>query len=546
MQAQGQTQGRYTILGEIASGATATVFLAEDIVLRRKVALKKLHPHLWNHTEAVRRFEKEAVAVASLSHENIIKVYDFGSQDRGLFLAMEYVDGSSLESLMPEPDKGLPNLTALSIFHQLLAGLAAAHTAGIYHRDIKPSNVLVDTKGCVRIADFGIAFLSVETSITKTGSYLGTPGYSAPEQAQGLPTTDKTDIFATGILFYRCLTGRLPFAAETPHAVLIAIMEKVPAKANFVNPRLIPGLAELVEEMLAKDPEQRPNAQRCLEKLETLAGRHGFPLDAARICRFSADPLAYAASEYREIAVGFLNQARRAQAEGRQRDAMKDFSLAEIFAEADSDVGREAAGFLAGMAARMRRKKRIWVTLMLLGAFCVGYGIFRLLAERAGRNMAAAPVSIPLPAPTPTPIPTPIRTPIAAALPVEQAQPHPAPRPLSRGKPIRVSLRKEQAARKAVPARTAVVPSLEAADPAAAAAPGYVLVKSNPPFAKIRIDGKLMGTTPLKAPLELASGSHQLDLEREGCAPLHANFRILSGETASLRYSLDRDARTEP
>ncbi|MEO7425613.1 MAG: serine/threonine-protein kinase, partial [Fibrobacteria bacterium] len=181
-----QTPGRYTILEEIASGGTATVYLAEDTVLRRKVALKKLHPHLHSHPLTVRRFEKEAVAVASLSHGNIIKVYDYGSEEKTLFLAMEYVDGVSLDGLLQSIPNGMPSLTALSVFHQLLEGLNAAHANGIYHRDIKPSNILVDRKGCVRIADFGIAFLSKETSITKTGSYLGTPGYSAPEQAQGL------------------------------------------------------------------------------------------------------------------------------------------------------------------------------------------------------------------------------------------------------------------------------------------------------------------------------------------------------------------------
>lgn len=245
---------RYTILEEIASGSTATVYLAHDTVLRRKVALKKLHPHLHNHAEMVKRFAKEAVAIAALSHVNIIKVFEYGKEERNLYLAMEFIDGMNLEAMLEKGGGSLPCLAALSMFRQLLEGLGAAHARGIYHRDIKPSNVLVDREGCVRIADFGIAFLSEETSFTRTGSYLGTPGYSAPEQADGLAVTGKTDIFAMGILFYRCLSGRLPFQGETPHAALRAVMEKTPARLSAITPRVLPGCQELIESMLAKKP----------------------------------------------------------------------------------------------------------------------------------------------------------------------------------------------------------------------------------------------------------------------------------------------------
>ncbi|HLP42881.1 MAG TPA: serine/threonine-protein kinase, partial [Fibrobacteria bacterium] len=270
-----QEQGRYSVTEEIASGSTATVFLAEDRILRRKVALKKLHPHLLNHPETVTRFQKEAVAVASLSHENIIRLYDFGNEARNLFLAMEYVDGPSLEGLLAD-HVPLPGRVCLTLMSQVLRGLAAAHEAGIIHRDIKPSNLLVDSRGKVRLADFGIAFLAEEAHITKTGSYLGTPVYSAPEQAKGLPATAKSDIFSAGILFFRCLTGRLPFVGDSPQAVLTAILERAPARAVLINRRVLPGLSELVDRMLAKDPLKRPSAAGCLAELEAVAARHGF------------------------------------------------------------------------------------------------------------------------------------------------------------------------------------------------------------------------------------------------------------------------------
>jgi serine/threonine-protein kinase len=574
-----QAEGRYSIVREIASGSTATVYLAEDTVLRRKVALKQLHPHLWNHSETVRRFEKEAVAVASLSHENIIKVYDFGNQGRGFYLAMEYVDGSSLEALLKDTRGFLPNLTALSLFHQLLGGLASAHAAGIYHRDIKPSNVLVDSKGCVRVADFGIAFLSEETSITKTGSYLGTPGYSAPEQAQGLPATDKTDIFATGILFYRCLTGKLPFEAETPHAVLLAILEKMPPKANLANRRVLPGLAELVEEMLAKDPAQRPSALQCLEKLAALADRLGFAPDKARVRGFLADPQGRVHAECAEISASFAAQARRARAERKHRDCMKHFSLAEIFAEADSDVAREAAGYLAARSASMRLRARAGVAVALTAIAAMGAWIMRLspAADKpvarpaatatapAGSAPGIARPSVPAPAPAvpegnvavpPEPIPaTSEAAPRAAVLPASPGKP--APKAIAKALPPRPAQRAERAPiRASAPPGTAAEPVTETlpreasaaeAEPAReAAGPGFVLIMTNPPFAKVRIDGKPAGTTPIRVPVAIPAGAHTLDLERDGCDPLRAGFNIMPGETASLRYTLDRAASASP
>lgn len=354
-----QAQGRYTILKEIASGSTATVFLAEDSVLRRKVALKKLHPHLVNLPEMMMRFEKEAVAVASLSHENVIKIYDFGRGDNGAFLAMEFVDGLSLECLLQDTPGGLPGIVALTVFHQLVLGLVEAHDRGICHRDIKPSNVLVDRKGRILIADFGLASLSEEASITKTGSYLGTPSYCAPEQAMGKSVTTKSDIFSTGALFYRVLTGRLPFEAETPHAAIVAILEKTPPKAGLVNPRILPGLSDLVHKMLAKLPDARPNAVSCALELERIASESGFPLEPARISRFLEDSNGCRDAEHREISQSLGLRGRLAEKAGRSREAMKLFALAEIFSDAGSGIHREASAFLQDRTAKIQKRRNL-------------------------------------------------------------------------------------------------------------------------------------------------------------------------------------------
>lgn len=569
-------QGRYIVRGEIASGSTATVFLAEDAVLRRKVALKKLHPHLLGHAEAVARFGKEAVAVASLSHENVIRVYDFGNEAGNHFLAMEYVDGASLEDLL----KGggpLPVLVSLAVFRQVLSGLAAAHEAGIVHRDIKPSNLLVDRRGIVRIADFGIAFLAEEKNITRTGSFMGTPVYSSPEQAQGLPASARSDIFSTGILFYRCLTGRLPFDGASSHAILTAIIERNPPRAIQYNRRILPGLGELVERMLAKDPGQRPDADRCLTELGEVSARHELASEPDRIRRYMEEGAVYAEVEGRELRDHFLRAALRKEEAGKTREAVKSAALAGLHAGLEAG-DREAARRIAGKDRSQRRRKAA-LSLLALAPLIVGLSMLRGFGEKDNPDRAAVPAARPAGEdPAPAEIrewaadgapatdqdqagervtlttaviaagePDPISVQVAGAVPAEIRQSPDRPRP---NPPPAKSLPKKQpdSPAGAAPAGAAAAGGDEA--PATRnqsagkgirpAASGYLVVKTNPPFARVSMEGRALGTTPFKAPIELPEGAHELLLEREGCAPLRSVVRIRAGETSLLRLVLER------
>lgn len=540
-----EESGRYTVREEIASGSTATVFLAEDKVLRRKVALKKLHPHLLGHAEAVKRFQKEAVAVASLSHENIIRIYDYGNQERNLYLAMEYVDGASLESLLGPMGTPMPGRVCLSVFHQLMRGLLAAHEAGIVHRDIKPSNLLVDRRGRVRIADFGIAFLQQEQSITATGSYLGTPVYSAPEQARSEPATARSDIFSSGILFYRCLTGSLPFVGENSHITLSAILEKNPVKPALVNRRVLPGFSELVERMLAKDPQKRPGAAECLAELEAVAARNGLPIDADRVRRHLEDTPASAAGEGPELSQHFQEMARKAKEAGQTRMAAKLAALAEIHADPGT----------AACVVPEENKLRIWCRLPMALAPIMGIGIAGLVlwlvlsggeppAQAAARPAAAAPaVSLPPPPPAPAePLKEVVTESTPRNKPAPAAPPRPRPRPTASRSPA--SGRADEASHHPAvpPEAVAVIPAApaRAAAPAAAAPQvGFLMVKSNPPFARVSLAGREIGTTPFKSPLLMPTGAHELLLERAGCKPLRATVRIASAETALVRLLLD-------
>ena len=554
-----QDSARYSIRGEIASGATATVFLAEDRLLRRKVALKRLHPHLLGNAETVKRFRQEALAIAALSHENIIQVYDYGDQIRDLYLAMEYVDGASLESLLAGPTRILPNLAALASLHQLMSGLAAAHGAGIVHRDIKPSNVLVDSKGVVRIADFGLAFLAEEHSITKTGSYLGTPVYSSPEQANGLPALDKSDIFSAGILFYRCFTGHLPFQGENSHAILRSIAEAKPRKPSSLNRRLFPGQSELTMAMLARDPEKRPSAAACAEELSALASRAGFALEPARVRRLMAAPDTYPAAECGEIAARFLQEAGIAQSAGERRKAMKLRAQADLFSVPATRIEPFEAGRFERLAARASMR-RVAVAAVPLAALVLSVGSW--ISMRHG-----PPPSFGAPATASTPaIPTaPATAPIPEAMPDSSAPDSPAipavshaesgaeplsvpaVRPSPAGTPRRPAFPKGT-----LPPERPSTPALPAPAPAPVAesvtdtllsparpADGGLMVKSNPPFATVRVDGVDAGRTPFKTPYMLAPGEHQIVVEREDYRTHKTTVKVESGAVLSLRLALD-------
>ncbi len=532
---------RYTIVREIASGSTATVFLAEDKVLRRKVALKKLHPHLTSHYETVKRFEKEAVSVASLSHENIIKIFDFGNEDKNLFLAMEYVDGFSLEALLNGENFSLPNLVALDIFQQILKGLTAAHDVGICHRDIKPSNILVDKKGLVRIADFGIAYLAEENSITKTGSFLGTPRYSAPEQAQGKTVTAKSDIFSTGILFYRCLTGKLPFEGETSHTVLKCIIEKPPPKLLQINRRILPGLPELVEKMLTKIPERRPDARHCLVELSTFAEIQGFNYSEDRLRRYLLDPAGYKEEERTEISAHFIRQARTFKENGDSRQALKLLSQAEIFEDLDAAGKRESQMLMLKQNSKYR-KLALFCTFLAFSVIVV-FWIARQPSEiQTHRKEAQTYVNILIDSNS-------LRETMPSVWPESTKAFKAAADSKVFPKPIHPSSLKHSAQSQNLtkPAETQTTQALITPqfptvqeNVTATQLPGYLMIKTSPPFAMILVDGDTLGTTPLKSAFELPAGNHELTLQKEGCFPVTSQIIILSGETALLRFELAR------
>jgi len=247
--------GRYRIVRKLGTGGMANVYLAEDQELGRSVAIKILDERHAADEQFVERFRREAKNAASLSHPNIVSIYDRGEAEGTYYIAMEYLDGRTLKELLVR--FGTPPVKiAIGYTRQVLSALAFAHKYGLVHRDIKPHNVLVDSGGHVKVTDFGIA-RSEASQMTEAGSIIGTAQYLSPEQARGAPVDQRSDIYSVGILLYELLTGAVPFTGDTPVEIAMKHLSAVPDPPSKKRPDVPRGLDLAVIRALAKDPAER-------------------------------------------------------------------------------------------------------------------------------------------------------------------------------------------------------------------------------------------------------------------------------------------------
>jgi tetratricopeptide (TPR) repeat protein/predicted Ser/Thr protein kinase len=249
----GQTLGRYQVVAELGRGGFATVYQGYDPGLERYVALKVLHPELTRDEAALRRFQREAMAVARLRHPNVVIVYEFGEQTGTAYIVMEFVEGTTLKEKLGKP---LPLDEAQRIVGDVASALDYAHGRGVVHRDIKPANIMITTESQVVLADFGIALLA-QSSDSITRGLLGTPQYMAPEQALGDPIDARSDLYALGIVLFEMLAGQVPFRGDSPLATLALQVNAPLPKLRSINPSVPEAVEAMVERALAKDPAQR-------------------------------------------------------------------------------------------------------------------------------------------------------------------------------------------------------------------------------------------------------------------------------------------------
>ncbi|MEC1406477.1 Stk1 family PASTA domain-containing Ser/Thr kinase [Bacillus halotolerans] len=257
--------GRYQILRAIGGGGMANVYLAEDIILDREVAIKILRFDYVNDNEFIRRFRREAQSASSLDHPNIVSIYDLGEEDDIYYIVMEYVEGMTLKEYITANGPLHPK-EALSIMEQIVSAIAHAHQNHIVHRDIKPHNILIDHMGNIKVTDFGIATALTSTTITHTNSVLGSVHYLSPEQARGGLATKKSDIYALGIVLFELLTGRIPFDGESAVSIALKHLQAETPSAKRWNPSVPQSVENIILKATAKDPFHRYETAEDMEE----------------------------------------------------------------------------------------------------------------------------------------------------------------------------------------------------------------------------------------------------------------------------------------
>lgn len=269
--------GHYRVLRLLGAGGMGKVFLAEDVHLQRQVALKVLPPELVTQEDFRQRFLREARSTAALRSDHIVIIHQVGEHKTLPFIAMEFLQGSTLGAWLGQNQK--PTLAQTVDFGlQIARGLDAAHRSGLVHRDIKPANIWVETpSGRVKILDFGLVRGTDESArLTQTGMVMGTPAYMAPEQADGTPLDARADLFSLGCVLYEMAAGEPPFTGSSTIAILKATALKDPRPLREMNPSIPPALADLIKRLLAKKPQDRPaSAAEVIAELEAIAVEHG-------------------------------------------------------------------------------------------------------------------------------------------------------------------------------------------------------------------------------------------------------------------------------
>ena len=439
----GRSFGAYKILESVGEGGMAVVYKGFQESLNRYVAIKVLRGDLAQNQEFIARFRREALAVAALSHPNLLHVYDAGRDHGVYYIIMDYVPGGSLHDLIGfgpvEPGR------AVSIAAQVADALDSAHRRGLIHRDVKPSNILMAEDGRPLLTDFGIAkALHESTQLTHTGASIGTPAYMAPEQAEGQSTDGRTDIYALGIVLFEMLSGQAPFRAETPMELIYKQMQTPPPPLRQVNPSVPAGLEGIVNRALAKQPKDRYQTAgefaAALRQFQTSEA----PSAAARARVKQATPTPTPAG------VALLGPEGQ-----RRRRRLLAILVMAIVAVLLALLGTGAYLLLGGGGPTGTAKTPLFVTMVVTSRVVTVVvspeGAISPATEGSTKEAALMPTPVPATLPSPPPeLATPSHStePVAIALPTSLPSPSPTQAPLVSPVP---TLRRPQPSSGAIP-----------------------------------------------------------------------------------------------
>jgi serine/threonine protein kinase len=374
--------GRYELGGLLGAGGMAEVYEGHDRLLARRVAVKILLAQYAHDPAFLARFRREAQAAASLSHPNIVGVYDTGSEADTWFIVMEYVDGRTLKDII-RAEGALYWARAAEVAADVAGALAVAHARGIVHRDVKPGNVMLTTEGKVKVMDFGIARASAVPSITQTSAVVGTAQYIAPEQAQGLEVDARSDVYALGCCLYEMVTGQVPFTGPTPVAIAYRHVREDPTPPRALNPDVPVPLEQVCLKAMAKRPEDRYQTavemQRDLERV-----RVGEPVTVA-------GPLP---SQQTTQAIGGVGGYGNEQA--------------TTVLGAGGGGGTMAGGRAARYAEEMPEERRGsvgWVLAAIAALLVVGFAAFLITRAVTSPNTSGTPTTLTSPSTAPSTVP---------------------------------------------------------------------------------------------------------------------------------------------
>lgn len=511
--------GRYQIVGELGRGSMGVVYQGFDPVIGRTVAIKTMLPEGLSPQEFQEykaRFQREAMAAGILAHPNIVTVYDFGEDNGILYLAMEYLEGKSLEKIVQEQTV-LPLETILPIYDQVCGALDHAHRNKIVHRDIKPANIMILYSGLVKVTDFGIAKM-MSMGMTQAGQILGTPNYMSPEQVKGRQIDGRSDIFSLGVILYELVTGEKPFGGQNITTVIYKIINENPIPPRELDASIPAGLSYVISKALAKNPDER--YQTCREMAEDLRNYRnldgGVIPQSTVVLKTSPVPL-----ETPERTWPLGSQTPSWQASSLQMAPPPAASPQSIpTAIGEAPIGSPLEMIPPQAARRQSIPQIAWVLGALLVVAIMGVFVYfwGLGPNRTSVARSQAVRSAPVQNPQPTMQPAaPITPPAEPATPPASAA----------AKPIETPARPAAPSRQEPHARPAI-PKL-----------GDLMVSANVTGASISVDGQSDPSWLTPHTISgLSAGTHNIVLSMAGYDDFHQSVTIEEGQTSNVMATL--------
>lgn len=575
---------RWKVGDRIGMGGMASVHRSDDLRLDRPVAVKILHPHIAENADARARLAREARAIAQLKHESVIEVYDYDISDPDCtWLVTELIEGGSLREVLEHCPQPMPEVATM-IVSDILRALRAAHDVGVVHRDVKPDNVLIGKSGRPKLSDFGIAQVVSEERMTLTGNLVGSPSYMSPEQAEGRRTDHRTDLFSAGVVLYRLVTGKLPFAGQNAIETLRRVASTQYVDPSELDPNLPSSILGVIRKSLAPRIEHRyQSADEMLADLGAILRDAGLNATSDELPRFFRDPEVYQLELARRLAKELVARGQALLDAGEEARALDCFNRAMALG-ANNEQTLDLVNLLSKRRERGRLRRVLWMASAAAGVvLMVGGGLFaseyfapgsstdpaRAQSTMNTRNKPVvepivapsigptAPVAIPVDTPDEPHEPdgpdVPARLPVAAPV-IESQAPAPTMQPVAT--PTRPRPQPRRAVRRPAPSPAVVAKPEVVAEPVVAPAPApveepEVEVRAAPKieqgmlqigtsrWADIYIDGVRLGRAPEQTRYGLPPGRHRLKAVNPHCNPLEKVVTIRPDQTTRVRLKID-------